>query len=393
MRVLFFRYRSIVEPDIIEAFQELGLEILELENPVIKKNDPISHKLTLISDFLLANPVDFVFSINFFPIMSETCRIFNIPYVCLSVDSPVPEFFSKYIKNKCNKVFLFDHADFQSIEPLNPGNIYHIPLAANVNKHNKIIKSASKTTSESFKSEISFVGSLYTEKNPYYDFSCNDKYLEGYLNGMMEAQLNVYGYNFIESLLTDKIINEFKTNTKNFFQVPDDNYLTDRYTIANYYIGNNISVMERDRIVRLLSEKYNFDLYTASDTSMYSKINNKGTANSITEMPIIFHNSKINMNITAKCIRSGLPQRIWDILSAGGFCLTNYQAELGNDLIPGVHLETYAGIEELEYKLQYYLTHENERREIAAAGHEEVKLHHTWTIRMAQILQLVFNPN
>ncbi len=387
MRVFFYRYCSIVEPDILSAFNELGLDIIEMQNPTLRKNESISKKIKLISDFLLEHPSDFAFSINFFPVLSEICRIFNIPYVCLSVDSPVPEFFSKCIKNECNRVFIFDKEDYQLIAPLNPGNVFHIPLAANVDAFDKRILSASEDIINKFKSEISFVGSLYTEKNPYYDFAPEDKYIEGYLDGIMEAQLNVYGYNFIESMLTDTVVNEFRAHTKNFIQMPDDNFLTDRYTIANHYIGNNISVMERDRTVRLLSEKYDFDIYTNSDTSKYPKLKNKGTANSVTGVPIIFNNSRINMNITAKNIRSGLPQRIWDILGSGGFCLTNYQAEIGEELIPGIHLETYSSMEELEDKLKYYLENENKRKEIAQAGYEEVKAHHTWTIRMAQILR------
>lgn len=41
-------------------------------------------------------------------------------------------------------------------------------------------------------------------------------------------------------------------------------------------------------------------------------------------------------------------------------------------------------------KCSYYLTHEDERLEIAHNGYEKVKQFHTWEIRLVQLLQLAF---
>ena len=38
MKIIIHRYGSICEPDIIEGFAELGLEILEITNEVRQKN-------------------------------------------------------------------------------------------------------------------------------------------------------------------------------------------------------------------------------------------------------------------------------------------------------------------------------------------------------------------
>lgn len=35
-------------------------------------------------------------------------------------------------------------------------------------------------------------------------------YLKGYLDGLIEAQLKVYGYNFLEECITEEIVEEFK---------------------------------------------------------------------------------------------------------------------------------------------------------------------------------------
>ena len=68
-------------------------------------------------------------------------------------------------------------------------------------------------------------------------------------------------------------------------------------------------------------------------------IHNRGFAKTNTEMPIIFHQSKINLNLTAKSIRSGLSLRIFDVLGCEGFLITNYQAELPEHFNIGEDLE------------------------------------------------------
>lgn len=143
--------------------------------------------------------------------------------------------------------------------------------------------------------------------------------------------------------------------------------------------------------MRLLSEKYPFLIYTGSDTTAYPKLINNGLASTHSEMPLIFHESTVNLNITAKSIRSGLPLRIWDILGSGGFCLTNYQSELPEFLSIGEDLDTYASLEELDEKVAYYLSHPNHAKEIAMHGLETAKKYHTYEIRLTQMLKLAFD--
>jgi spore maturation protein CgeB len=206
----------------------------------------------------------------------------------------------------------------------------------------------------------------------------------------MEAQLKVYGYFFIEELLDDQAVSDFVAHFPGFYRLPGENSLSDRTTMAQLYLGTQITVMERDRVMRLLSEKYPLAIYTASDTSAYPQLENRGLAKTLTEMPLVFHESKINLNLTSKPIRSGLPLRIWDILGSGGFCITNYQPELPELLPAGEYLDCYGSLEELDEKVGWYLSHEKERAEIAQNGYEYVKAHHTYPIRLSEMIKLAF---
>lgn len=390
MKLLFYRYGSICEPDIIQGFQELGLEISEMTEEIRRKDLLPSECMKLVSNYLLEHPVDFVFSINFFPTVADVCRIFGLPYLCWIVDSPVMELYTAPIQYDTNRIFLFDKAMYEEIAPRNPENVFYLPLATNVRQKDSLLAKASPAKRSRFSADVSFIGSLYTEKCGYDRLSDPPAYVKGYLDGLIEAQLKIYGYYFIEEVLPDRIVSDFVAHFPDFFRLRGENFLTDRTTLAQRYIGTKITVLERDRIMRMLSEKYPVTIYTGSDTSAYPKLKNRGFAKTLTEMPLIFHESKISLNLTAKSIRSGLPLRIWDILGSGGFCITNYQPELPGLLPPGQYLESYGSFEELDEKINYYLTHENERREIAQNGYAYVRAHHTYPIRLAQMMQLAF---
>lgn len=393
MKLLFYRYGSICEPDIMDGFLELGLDIEQLTEEITNKSLPASDAIRMVSNYLAEHPVDFVFSINFFPFLSEVCTIYKLPYLCWVVDSPVMELFTTSITNPWNRVFLFDREIEREISPLNPDCIFHLPLATNVSQKDALIAQSSDDLMAHFQSEVAFIGSLYTEKCAYDRLNNPPAYLSGYLNGLMEAQLKVYGYYFVEELLTDAIVKDFIEHFPNFYRLPGESFLTDQMTLAQLYIGTKISTLERQRIMKELSERFAVTIYTGSDTSAFPSLNNCGLAKTLTEMPLIFHEANINLNMTAKSIRSGLPLRIWDILGSGGFCLTNFQSEIPEFLQIGAHLDTYTSIGELVDKVTYYLARPKLRREIAWNGYEEVKKNHTYPLRLIQMLELAYGKH
>ena len=390
MKLLFYRYGSIAEPDCIEGFQELGFTVLEVGWEIVKKDLPGDQFVKRISEFLDKNPVQFVFTINFFPLMAEVCHIYKLPYLCWTVDAPVLELFTDAIRYDTNRIFVFDRGSMELIKDKNPEHIFHLPLATNPAKRQELIRKTPESRRRTFASPVSFVGSLYTEKNPIERLPRTLSYMEGYFSGILEAQLLVYGAYLLDELLPEAIVSEFAEKFPGFFRSPYPGFLTDRFTLANLYLGAKLTVLERDRIVRRLSEKYDFTLYTGSDASAYPKAKLGGLVKSLTEMPIVFHESRINLNTTTRPIRTGLPLRIFDILSAGGFCLTNWQNELGEELIPGVHLDTWGSLDELDEKCAWYLSHEKERQEIAAEGLRFVSEHCTYAIRLTKMLELAF---
>ena len=145
MKILFYRYGSICEPDIIEGFEELGHTVSQITEEITNKELVFGDSARIVGDYLMEHPQDCIFTVNFFPIISEVCNIFKIPYLCWTVDSPVLELFAKSIQNPCNRIFLFDRAQYDEISPLNPGHVFHFPLAVNVKGKKQVIQAASST--------------------------------------------------------------------------------------------------------------------------------------------------------------------------------------------------------------------------------------------------------
>lgn len=388
MEILFYRYNSICEPDILQVFTDFGITVHMEEQEMHNKSITPRECAGKVSEWILQKPLSFVFSINFFPAISYTCEKLKVPYVCWSVDSPVPELFSNALKNRYNRIFLFDRAQYEFFSPVNPDCIYHLPLASNVKRWEQIVLGMTDTDFITYGADLSFVGSLYTEKCKYDRLSLSP-HTRGFVDGLMEAQLKVFGCNFIPESLTEEVIREIADADPDFYKSEDAYTDMSRYLVAHQYIGMKLAAVERARTLRFLSEQFPLALYTRSDASKLPKADCRGGVSTLTEMPKVFHASRINLNITMRPIESGLSLRVWDVLGCGGFLMTNYQAELPEYFEIGKDLEAYESLPELSEKIRYYLSHEEERLEIAIRGYEKAAKYHSYETRLAQMIKIL----
>jgi len=76
------------------------------------------------------------------------------------------------------------------------------------------------------------------------------------------------------------------------------------------------------------------------------------------------------------------------VLGAGGFLITNYQAEISEWFEPGVDLVVYEDLADLEEKADYYLEHEEERKKIAMNGYNKVCERYTYDLALKEILEI-----
>ena len=395
MEILFHRYGSICEPDIIEAFKSLGVTVDEEDSEIYEKNISGDVRIKILAERILTKKPAFVFSINYFPYISEVCQRLNVLYVCLSVDCPVLEFFSDSIHNCCNRIFLFDYNQYLQFKDENSECIFYLPLSANVDRWDDVLSSETVGSKERWLYDVSMVGSLYTEKSPYDKLILPD-YDRGVADGLVSAQLLLPGLDLINEVLNEKTVEAIKnakekdgTSLWQGYTLSDAFTDTDRYVAANYYLGMRVSEIERIKILNELADEFDVHLFTRSDTSSLKGVKLHGGVSTHKEMPVVFYKSKINLNITIRSIQTGLSQRVWDILGCKGFLLTNYQMEIPEYLEVSKDLECFENEAELKEKVRFYLQNEDKRMEIAVHGYETVKNRHTCRNRVAEILKIV----
>lgn len=388
MRILYANWRCFGASDIIEAFYRLNHVVIEVEITDACHYGIDWDFVEVISQKMKKEKIDMIFSFNFFPSLSEACYIAGRRYLAWVYDSPSIKVYFPSIVNQCNCVFIFDRAVVEELKQKGVDTVHYAPLAVNADRLSKL--KGTVKAAERYSCQIGFVGSLYNEKHHLYErlqAKAENPYLLGYLEGIMEAQLKVYGYNFLQECLTENIVNSI-------YQVmpvePVKGALTNReYIYADYFLCRRMACLERGRTLELLSRKYQVYHYTNDAQAQVGKVINKGKVDYYDEMPLAFRYAKINLNMTLRSIKTGIPLRAMDILGARGFLLTNYQEDFLLHFEPDKDFVYYGSLEELEEKVQWYLEHDAQRQEIAQNGHKKVKENHSYTKGLERMFKYI----
>ena len=154
-------------------------------------------------------------------------------YLCLTVDSPVIEFYNDAIKNPYNRIFIFDQLSYLDFHEQNPDHIFHLPLAANVTRTDKLFETTPSDIRKKYQCDISFIGSTYEEQCAFNKVKL-PAYEAGYADGIVEAQLKIHGYNFIEEILSDDFVIKFMKHAQNL-EFPPEELPTYRAIVAQHF--------------------------------------------------------------------------------------------------------------------------------------------------------------
>lgn len=388
MKILILAWKSFGNEDIDVAFQELGHKTVL--HPFSDKGDKTQEELkTEIIGAAQLNSPDFIFSFNYFPSAAFACKELNIPYVSWIYDSPYVRLYHYTVNFPTNRVFVFDKEQYLEFHNGGIQTVHYLPMAANTQRLSAMNDWESFHKTPWFnKHEVAFIGSLYTEKHQFYQrMESITPYTRGYLEGLMSAQSQVYGYNFIQELLPKHIIEDMQNALP--MRPGADSLESIEYLYAQYVINRQLTALERHQLLKAVAEKYDLDLYTPDASTRLNGCTNHGPVDYYDFAPYVFKQAKINLNITLRSIHNGIPLRAFDIMGAGGFLLTNFQADFLDFFVPGEDFAYFENQEDLLNKIDYYLSHEEERIQIAQNGFHKIAAQHTYVHRAAEILQAI----
>ena len=457
MKILFYCWKAYNQSDIIEALRRRGHAVdtfeMELGNFEVDDNftDKFIKKMAMNDDLAVYSAAgdcgdektytdyvehngkdaqgdvdcvyDAVFSVNYFPIISDICEQFfhsKVKYICWTCDSPLSTMYHQSVFNECNYIFIFDRFCYMEFKERG-ANVYYLPLAAATRRADDVIKkwqtdmkqkkdlldasdapgnnaaacadddteykSPDGDTAGDFLYDVSFIGSMY-RKNSYDEIKdMLPDYVRGYFDALMKLQMEIYGENYIDGMLTAEIMCELNKHFR--IEKSERSFSNISLIFSTTVLGFKIAQLERYKLLGALSKYFDVSVFTDDENADFVLAHNMGPVRYWDESPIVFHTSKINLNFTIRNIRSGIPLRVWDILSAGGFCITNFQPELVMYFKNGEDLVWFEDEADLVKKVRYYLRHEDERRRIALNGQKKVRELHNYDARLQVIEDIV----
>lgn len=377
-KLLFFQWHSFMNEGI-----ERGLKRLDIEYDVFfyqfdnwEQDDVF---LQRFREKIAGGKYAKVLSVNFSPLISQICEEYGISYISWVYDAPVHIRNLEPMKNSCNTIYFFDRGQQEEFKKMGV-LAKHLPLAADVELFQQKIKNG--TLKERY--QISMLGNLYQTEYAHY-MSPLDGYLKGYLDGIIASQMKIYGGYLIPELVTDELLDNI--NVQYAEKIPDGFQMGRRE--LEFLLAQEATGRERYIALGMLSAHFPVDVYSAQKDERLKQVRFHGYADYVTEMPVVFAGSDINLNISLKCIQTGIPLRAIEVMGCGGFLISNYQMELAEYFKIGEECEEYESLEDLYAKVNFYLREDELRRKIAEKGLERIQKDFNFVVRLKEMLEII----
>lgn len=383
MRIVFGLSKLQHMPGIAYALERMEHESAIYPRPMEEIQDNEEREQELEA-FLKKHRVDLVLSNIFVSSVAGITNRLGIKYAVWCMDSPtystwVPE--SAY--DNCY-LFYFDYREYELKKQSGQHNVYHLPLAGDVAWGGGMVITDEEIGK--FGCNISFVGGLYT-KNLY------DETIERFTPEQQDAfseilEQSAFIWDGRERLqMQPELVRIVREGCPEVFdQAPE---MSEEYLARTYFLGRKLTNVERTLLMELLAERYDIHLYTRDYDTVPDSVRRFPPVDAGEEALKVFYSSKINLNITLRSIASGVPARVFDIMSVGGFVLSNWQEEISELFVEDREIVTYKTPEELIDKADYYLRHSNERIRIGVNGYRKVQERHTYEHRINEIISTV----
>ena len=376
MKILFFQWNSFMNRGIERALghMEIAYDVFYYQPDDWEEDEVL---FTELETKLKGHAYALLLSVNYSPVLSNVCEALGVHYLAWIYDSPMHIRNLSGLNHAYTHAFLFDRGMAEEYKKWG-FQISHMPLASDAADF-----AGSLRQNASDLCEVSLLGKLY--KTQYHEYvSLLPQELQGYLNGMLAAQSKLYGAYLFEDMLTEKLLAQINEAYRQHFH---GKFEMGKRELA-FMMACELTGRERYMILSLLARHFSVNLYS-NDGQYPEGVQYHGYADYYTQMPAVFYGSKINLNISLKAIRTGIPLRVLDSMACGGFVLTNYQEEIAEYLEPGKDCVVYVSLEDAYAQTKYYLEHDAMRRKIAENGREKVGREFTYEDRLSRMFSAI----
>lgn len=388
MRILFIMSDSLQVMSAVMALERMGhmTALYSDSMELLEKDEEHEEKF---GHFLRDNPVDFVLAHSYIGAVARQTKKYGVKFAVYAMDSPSYEtWWNEAFQYTHCYYFYFDKKEYQTARNLGCINAYYLPLAGEIHRAGSLVITEEEIRNLSC--DVSFVGSLYSA-NPY--DACVENFSERFRNlsaKIMEESAFVWdGYNRMDSLITQEVVEEIKKQFPDVFRELAGYAMPEAYYIKQWFFSRKLTNIERTLLVELLAGQCQFHLYTRDEEIVPSNVK-RFPGTDIDGAYKVFYSSKINLNITLRSIESGVPLRVFDIMSVGGFVLSNWQEEMTELFEEDKEIVLFKTPEEMLEKIDYYLAHEEERIQIGINGYQKVKNCYSYDHQLNKLISVLF---
>ncbi len=374
MKLLYWKWNSFMGNGIEQAFREKDIAY-DIFSYILKDWEKDAGFQELLEKQLEKDAYDAVFSINYSPLITEVCENKKLPYISWIYDSPIHIRDLSKMKRKVNRIFMFDRGQSEYYRTIGI-ETFPLPLAASADVFAPYAKKDPDYTCD-----VSLLGQLYQTDYLYYTRPL-DTYQRGFLEGIVNSQMRVYGGYFLDQVITEELL----AKMNHCYDKASGGKVRIDIRELEYLLAQEITSRERYMALQLLSKRHAVSLYSNHRDERLKQVKQMPYVDYYTKMPAVFFNSRVNLNISLKSIRTGIPLRVFDVLACGGFLISNFQAEIPENFRIGEELVVYQDLEELVWLTGYYLEHDTERRKIAANGRERIEKDFRFADKLDQLL-------
>jgi spore maturation protein CgeB len=364
--------------DVVESLCELDCEyrLLDLSHPGVPYE-------TIIAEIESFKPL-WLFTINHIGYIEPLIKYLdkaNILHVSWYMDDPF-RYLQPYHLSKNSILFVCDKFYLDKLKDAGFKRLYYLPGATNPNLFTEC--EVENEERERFACDISFVGNSGYNALSTYRRYCDwvgDEEAREVLESIVRIQMDN------PTLHITDIIKEVLEFEEKGLPVPGEN--GDNVIVCLEFASMSL------RRKKILESLKGFDLSIYGDKGWRELLDDWegmrfcGPIDYKKELPKLYKASKINLNITKTQLKTTVNQRVFDVSSCGGFILTDYRRDLGELFDLGGEIQIYKDLADLREKVQYYLSHPEDRREFSNRARQRVLKEHTYRERLKRIIDVV----
>ena len=375
-RILFLEYHLVLQ-DVVDCLKQRGHQLIGLA--------PQGLTVELFNQSCLIHRPDWVFSINFSPAIASLCGRLGLPYLSWTID-PLPRSRVKLLDGTQPALCLALAHDTHMVAQFKDLGLpaQHMLLAAPAQRRHPVTDAQALAP---YQCDASFAGSSLVDEllsldrmlTPLGGDSLSGRALS-WAQAITDACAHDVAYSGLASLGGwDALPPVLQTHCA---------ALTDREQLMGLMDGALTALYRQQAISRL--KNWGGDMHIWGDAG-WSAIHpgHKGFADHGEELTRIYCASAINLDIPRLYQRQSITMRVFDILAAGGFLLTEHNPALADILVAGQHVAFYNASDNLTEIMTYWINRPDERNAIALAGRNEVMANHLMSHRVDTLLHLI----